>query len=94
MNNLEILGWVIKNNNISLLSSFTYSGLIMDLENDISKKPSQEIVLKISEETFYNIYPHMLLLKEFYKAHIKIRDNMRGDFLEHMSKLLEKPDEI
>ena len=48
---------------------------------------------KISEETFYNIYPHMLLLKEFYKAHIKIRDNMRGDFLEHMSKLLEKTDE-
>lgn len=58
MNNLEILGWVIKNNNISLLSSFTYSGLIMDLENDIS---NFAIIGYIPKMFYYN---HSSLLRK------------------------------
>lgn len=56
MNNLEILGWVIKNNKISILPSFTYSGLIMDIENDI---PKFTIIEYIPNIIYYNPSNHL-----------------------------------
>jgi hypothetical protein len=40
--------------------------------NNYLKKDSLNFIKAISEETFYKIYPHMLLLQEFYKEHKKL----------------------
>jgi hypothetical protein len=79
---------ILPGKGLQKIKEFSIYKLFADSNNNFLKSSSERNVLIISEEPFYKLYPHMLLLKEFYKTHNKIRESMKNDFVVYMNKLL------